>query len=107
MQYITQNKLNFIAEYVDDGISGTSFDRPGFNRMIADIEAGKINMVITKDLSRLGRNYVKSGLYIENYCPVMAIKKIQIKMETFMVNAKGMVDLENSKFVRHTISKNI
>ena len=48
MQYIKENKLNFIAEYVDDGISGTSFDRPGFNKMIEDIENGKINMVITK-----------------------------------------------------------
>ena len=67
MQYIKQNKLNFICEYVDDGVSGTSFDRPAFNRMIADIESGEINMVITKDLSRLGRNYVQSGLYIENY----------------------------------------
>ena len=41
MQYIKQNKLNFISEYVDDGVSGTSFDRPGFNKMIADIEARK------------------------------------------------------------------
>ena len=46
MQYIRQNKLNFISEYVDDGVSGTSFDRPAFNRMIADIEAGKINISI-------------------------------------------------------------
>ena len=64
MQYIKQNKLNFIAEYVDDGVSGTSFDRPAFNKMILDVESGKINMIITKDLSRLGRNYVQSGLYI-------------------------------------------
>ncbi len=48
MEYIKENKLNFIAEYFDDGVSGTSFDKPAFNRMIADIEAGKINMVVQK-----------------------------------------------------------
>ena len=69
MQYIKENKFNFVAEYVDDGVSGTSFDRPAFNKMIDDIEQGKINMVITKDLSRLGRNYVQSGYYTETYFP--------------------------------------
>ena len=78
MQYLTQNKLNFVAEYVDDGVSGTSFDRPSFNRMIADIAAGKINMVVTKDLSRLGRNYVQSGLYIENYFPEHEVRFVAI-----------------------------
>ncbi|MBP3502507.1 MAG: recombinase family protein [Clostridia bacterium] len=78
MQYIRQNKLNFISEYVDDGVTGTSFDRPAFNRMIADIESGKINMVVTKDLSRLGRNYVQSGLYIENYFPEHEVRFVAI-----------------------------
>ena len=78
MQYIKESKLNFIAEYVDDGISGTSFDRPGFNKMIEDIENGKINMVITKDLSRLGRNYVQSGYYTETYFPEHNVRYIAI-----------------------------
>lgn len=78
MQYIEKNKLTFIEEYVDDGVSGTSFDRPAFNRMILDIESGKINMVITKDLSRLGRNYVQSGLYIENYFPEHNVRFVAI-----------------------------
>lgn len=78
MQYIEKNKLTFIDEYVDDGVSGTSFDRPAFNRMILDIESGKINMVITKDLSRLGRNYVQSGLYIENYFPEHNVRFVAI-----------------------------
>lgn len=78
MQYLTQNKLNFVAEYVDDGVSGTSFDRPSFNRMIADIEDGKINMVVTKDLSRLGRDYIMSGYYTEKYFPEHSIRFIAI-----------------------------
>ena len=51
--------------YVDDGYSGTNFQRPSFQRMITDIEDGKIDTVITKDLSRLGRNYLESGTYID------------------------------------------
>lgn len=78
MQYIKENRLNFISEYVDDGVSGTSFDRPAFNKMIEDIEQGKINMIITKDLSRLGRNYVQSGYYTETYFPEHNVRYIAI-----------------------------
>ena len=78
MQYIKENKLNFVSEYVDDGVSGTSFDRPGFNKMIEDIENEKINMVITKDLSRLGRDYVQTGLYTETYFPEHNVRYIAI-----------------------------
>ena len=55
--------------YVDDGWSGTNFERPDFKRMIEDIESGKINTVITKDLSRLGRDYLQTGYYTEVYFP--------------------------------------
>lgn len=78
MQYIKENKLTFVAEYIDDGVSGTSFDRPGFNKMIEDIENEKINMVITKDLSRLGRDYVQTGLYTETYFPEHNVRYIAI-----------------------------
>ena len=57
-QYAAEHGLNVIDEYIDDGWSGTNFDRPDFQRMIDDIEDGKINCVVTKDLSRLGRNYI-------------------------------------------------
>ena len=50
-----------LDEYIDDGWSGTNFERPSFQRMIDDIEEGKINCVVTKDLSRLGRNYILTG----------------------------------------------
>ncbi len=48
-------------EYVDDGISGVSFDRPGVKRMLDDAKAGKINLIICKDMSRFGRNYIQVG----------------------------------------------
>ena len=57
-QYVKENNYNLIEEYVDDGYTGTNFDRPSFKRMIKDIELGKINMIITKDMSRLGRDYI-------------------------------------------------
>ena len=65
MQYAKQNGFSDCMFYVDDGYSGTNFDRPGFQQMLADIEQGKIGTVITKDLSRLGRDYLKTGYYIE------------------------------------------
>ena len=59
--------LEVIKEYIDDGFSGGNFDRPGFKEMIKDIEDGVINCVITKDLSRLGRELYQTGRYIEEY----------------------------------------
>lgn len=77
-RYINEQNLTLVDEYVDDGISGTTFDRKSFNRMINDIENGKINMVITKDLSRLGRDYIKTGYYIENYFPEKQVRYVSI-----------------------------
>ncbi len=64
--------------YVDDGYSGTNFQRPSFQKMIADIEDGKIDTVITKDLSRLGRNYLESGAYIEVFFPQHHVRYIAV-----------------------------
>ena len=64
--------------YVDDGYTGRNFNRPSFQRMIADIEAGKIGCVITKDLSRLGRNYIEAGSYIEIFFPKQNVRYIAI-----------------------------
>lgn len=65
--YARHNNLNIVEEYVDDGYSGGNFDRSAFKRMVEDIMAGKINCVITKDLSRLGREMYKTGQYIEEF----------------------------------------
>ncbi len=65
--FAKHNNLTIVKEYVDDGYSGGNFDRPAFRQMIEDIENGIINCVITKDLSRLGREMYKTGKYIEEY----------------------------------------
>ena len=64
--------------YVDEGYTGRNFNRPSFQRMIADIEAGKIGCVITKDLSRLGRNYIEAGSYIEIFFPKHNVRYIAV-----------------------------
>jgi DNA invertase Pin-like site-specific DNA recombinase len=64
-KYCRDNGFKIYDFYVDDGFTGLSFDRPGFQRMLGDIENGKVNLVITKDLSRLGRDYIMTGHYVE------------------------------------------
>ena len=65
--YVKERGWDLTETYIDDGYSGTTFDRPAFQRMLKDIEHGYIDCVITKDLSRLGRNYAKTGYYTEEY----------------------------------------
>ena len=77
-RYAKENNLNIYDIYIDDGYSGTNFDRPAFQRMIRDIENKKVNMVIVKDSSRLGRDYIKFGEYIEKYFPQNRVRVISI-----------------------------
>lgn len=68
--------------YVDDGYSGTNYNRPDFIRMMTDIKAGRVGIVITKDLSRLGRDYLMTGQYIEVIFPVYDVRYIAINDNT-------------------------
>ena len=77
-EFVKQHRLSVFDTYVDDGWSGTNFDRPDFQRLIADIEAKKVNMVITKDLSRLGRDYILTGHYMERYFPEHRVRYISL-----------------------------
>ncbi len=77
-RYAGEHGLSVAGIYIDDGWSGTTFDRPGFRRMLADIEAGKVDTVLTKDLSRLGRDYIQTGHYIERYFPSRGIRYIAV-----------------------------
>lgn len=67
-----------IIEYSDDGYSGTNFDRPGFRRMLEDAKAGKIATILVKDLSRLGRDYIGVGDYLEQVFPVLGVRFIAV-----------------------------
>ena len=71
-------KYELIDIYIDQGYTGTNFNRPDFQRMIRDIEANKINMVITKDLSRLGRDYIETGEYIEKWFPENNVRYVSV-----------------------------
>lgn len=77
-EFVRKHRLQVYDTYVDDGYSGTNFDRPDFQRMIGDIEAKKVNMVITKDLSRLGRDMREASYYAEQFFPEHGIHYIAI-----------------------------
>ena len=77
-KFAAENGLRVYGEYVDDGWSGTNFDRPSFQRMMNDVEAGKVNCIVTKDLSRFGREHVMMDYYLEFVFPEKQIRYIAI-----------------------------
>ena len=78
-RYLEQNpEIIVVQTYIDNGATGTNFHRPGFQQMLSDIEAGLINCVIVKDLSRLGRNVIDTGYYIERYFPAQGVRFIAV-----------------------------
>ena len=76
--YCENNDLKIVEKNIDNGYSGTTFDRPGFQNLLRDIECGLINTVIVKDLSRLGRNYIQVGYYLHYYFPDKNVRFISI-----------------------------
>lgn len=78
-QYVENHEeLNLVDEAYDDGYTGTNYDRPGFNKVLKAIENGKANCVIVKDLSRLGREYIETGKYLEMTFPSMGVRFIAV-----------------------------
>ena len=77
-KYVRDNGWTIYDYYIDDGYSGTNYNRPNFQRMIEDIEADKINIVVVKDLSRLGRNYIQTGQYTDIYFPDRGVRFIAL-----------------------------
>ena len=110
-QFAQEHNIRVVGEYVDDGWSGTNFDRPEFQRMIDDIEEDKlkINCVITKDLSRLGRNYILTGQYTEIYFPSKGIRYIAITDNVDTANGESelapFLNILNEMHARQTSKK--
>ncbi|MDE6727786.1 MAG: recombinase family protein, partial [Oscillospiraceae bacterium] len=77
-KYVTEQGWNIWDIYVDDGFSGTDFNRPGVTRLLEDAKTGKINLIIVKDLSRFGRNYIQVGQYIDYIFPTYNIRFIAL-----------------------------
>ena len=84
----SQENWELIDTYIDDGFTGTNFNRPDFIRMKKDVETGRINLIITKDLSRLGRDYIETGYYLEKYFPKKRVRYIAVNdgIDTFEKN---------------------
>ena len=98
LKYLKDNNYNFVCEYVDDGFSGTRFDRPELEKMLEDIKQKKINMVVTKDLSRLGRDNGKMSLLIDDFFITNNVRYIAINdgYDSFTENtAKEMAWVTN------------
>ena len=78
-QYLSEHpELKLVDRYLDNGYSGVSFERPQWERLMQDVKAGKINCIIVKDLSRLGRNYIETGNFLERICPKLGIRFISV-----------------------------
>lgn len=100
LNYINDNGLKLVDEYIDDGVSGTTFNRVGFNRMIKDCNDKKINMIITKDTSRLGRDHIEFGFYVEKYFPEHNIRYVAVNdgIDTFANNSNNDMLVFKSAF---------
>lgn len=107
----TQDNFIIYDDYIDDGYTGTNFNRPDFQRLMGDIETGKVNCIITKDLSRFGRDYIMSGYYLENYFREKGIRYIAINdnMDTNDDNSYDMLSFKLSfnDYYPRDISKKI
>ena len=116
--FVKNNSFNLVKEYVDDGYSGTDFERPGFQKMLEDINNKKINCVIVKDLSRLGRDHVMTGYYIETFFPENNIRFMSIlesydsfknqasnDSSTFIIACNDYYSKQNSVKIRNVLNE--
>ena len=109
-QYAKDNDLFVVDEFVDDGYSGTNFERPDFMRLLECIKKKEINCVITKDLSRLGRNHLEVGYYIETYFPENQIRYISLNEQYDSLHGDSdlvpFMNIFNEMYAKQTSKKN-
>ena len=109
-EFALENKFKIVDTFIDDGYSGTNFDRPAFKKMIERIEQGDIDIVITKDLSRLGRDYLKTGYYTEQYFPEHQVRYLALNDRVDTNDGlDDMIPLKNimNEFYARDISKKV
>ena len=96
-RYVREQGWTLYDYYCDDGVSGTTFDRPGFNRLVQDATDHKINLILTKDLSRLGRDYIEAGKYTDFIFPSLGCRFIALNdgVDTIRKNNEMPVILKN------------
>lgn len=104
-KFVNEKGWNLVSEYVDDGYTGTDFERPDFQRLLDDAKYGKINTIIVKDLSRFGRNYIEVGQYVDYIFPAYNIRFIALSdnVDTLNRNSSAMdmmpiVNLVNANY---------
>ena len=92
-RYVRERGWNEIDIYIDDGYSGTNFQRPGVQRLIEDAKAGRINVILVKDLSRFGRNYIEFGQYTDYLFPSIGCRFIALNNGIDTINNDGSTDV--------------
>ena len=103
-----KSDLELVGIYCDNGYTGTNFDRPEWNRLMEDVRAGKVNCIVVKDLSRLGRNYIEAGNYLEKVFPFLGVRFIAVsdqydsdkpeqEMEPLLLPLKNIINASYAK----------
>ena len=113
-EFAEKNGIELYDFYIDDGYSGGNFDRPGFDELLNDIDKGKISTIITKDLSRLGRDFIETSYYIFDFFPKHNIRYIAINdcydsadenntLDETMIAIKNVINVEKpNDFIKST-----
>lgn len=109
-QYLSgRPELRLVDQYLDNGYSGVSFERPQWERLMRDVKAGSIDCIIVKDLSRLGRNYIETGNFLERVCPNLGIRFISVNdnYDTHNIRSQDELTVSVKNIVNDYYAKDI